>query len=150
MSGRVTIHTTPQPITDAQMLEIEGLIHAGELYDENLLLDIVEDLIATVRDHQRRIDNTYTERNRLAALAAVLAHRHGLAAGSRKHEGEAEPGWSTVVVIDLPTGQVSWHLPDVEADAFTSGLPEYPGRWDGHTTDEKHARIDNFLKRVRP
>lgn len=137
---------TPKIVTDTQMREIEGLIQAGELYDENILLDIVEDLIATVREQQRRINLVYTERNRVVALAARMAERDGFDAGVFDHEGEAEPGWSTVVAIDLPTGQVSWHLPDAEAAAFTTGLPEYPGSWDGHTTDEKHARIEAFLK----
>ena len=102
-------------------------------------------LIEAVESLRQQMNEVYTERNRLIALAAALAERDGMEAGVREHEGEAEPGWATVVCIDLPTGQVSWHLPDAEADAFTSALPEYPGSWDGHTTEQKHARIEAFL-----
>ncbi len=43
----------------------------------------------------------------------------------------AQPGWP-VVYIDLPTGQVSWHI------------PEYAGEYDGHTTEHKYNRIEAF------
>jgi hypothetical protein len=38
-----------------------------------------------------------------------------------------------VVYIQLPTGQVSWHMPN------NNNL------WDGHSTEEKYKRIEEFI-----
>lgn len=40
--------------------------------------------------------------------------------------GQAQP--STVLYVDLPNGQVSFHSP-----VHYAGLPEYPDEWDGQT-----------------
>lgn len=42
-----------------------------------------------------------------------------------------DPAW-VIAFIELPTGQVSWHLPC------------YVGEWDGHTTAEKYHRVRAF------
>lgn len=43
--------------------------------------------------------------------------------------------------IDLPTGQVSWHVHDSELALFDF-LPTSDQRcWDGHSTDEKYERL---------
>ena len=78
------------------------------------------------------IDYAMRERLVLAALAAARAS--GLEAGVRLDP--AEPEWP-VVFIELPTGQVSWHL------------PQHATPWDGHTTAEKYARIGAYLE-ARP
>lgn len=45
------------------------------------------------------------------------------------------------VFIDLPTGQVSWHVHDSELALFDF-LPTSDQRcWDGHSTDEKYERL---------
>lgn len=46
-----------------------------------------------------------------------------------------EPEWP-VAFIGLPTGQVSWHM------------PQYRTPYDGHTTEEKYRRIAEFAKSV--
>lgn len=58
---------------------------------------------------------------RAMAAAAALGYRVGIAVD------HAEPEWP-VVYIELPTGQVSWHMP-AHTEAF-----------DGHTTAEKYQR----------
>lgn len=45
------------------------------------------------------------------------------------------PDWP-VAYIELPTGQVSWHM------------PAHPNPYDGHSTAEKYARIAEFGGRV--
>lgn len=45
-----------------------------------------------------------------------------------------EPDWP-VVYIELPTGQVSWHM------------PRHIREWDGHDTAEKYNRVGRWLAR---
>lgn len=90
-------------------------------------------------------DRAYGERNLCVALLARLATMLGWRAGVREHEGpDLGPGWRSVVLVNLPTGQLSWHLPDREADLLEH-LPRYVDAWDGHTTEEKHLRMRLFL-----
>lgn len=81
-------------------------------------------------------DGAYLERNKVVAgLAAAWP------AGVKRTAIEGwDPEWHGCVYIDLPTGQVSWHFHDSHAELFAH-LPEYTGEWDGHTTDEKYARL---------
>jgi hypothetical protein len=83
-----------------------------------------------------RKDAAYLERNQVVA-ALASAFPSGIAR-------TAIPGWSEdwhgCVYIDLPTGQASWHFHDSHAHLFAH-LPPYGGKWDGHTTDEKYARV---------
>jgi hypothetical protein len=44
--------------------------------------------------------------------------------------------------LDLPTGQVSWHLPD---GAVPHWWPRYGDCWDGHSRAAKQARIRAYL-----
>jgi hypothetical protein len=71
----------------------------------------------------------YTRRYEWLIRAALDAVNRGIPVGFRIDP--AEPEWP-VIMFELPTGQVSWHL------------PQHPMPWDGHTTDEKYARIDAF------
>jgi hypothetical protein len=56
------------------------------------------------------------------------------------------PDWP-VLFVELPTGQVSWHISPDDVGLFRhvrrtmAGMPDAPV-WDGHTTDEKYARVD--------
>jgi hypothetical protein len=81
-------------------------------------------------------DGAYLERNQLVALLSKV-----FPAGKKKTaiEGWSED-WHGCVYIDLPTGQASWHYHDSQAYLFDH-LPQYKGAWDGHSTDEKYARI---------
>ena len=76
-----------------------------------------------------RHDQDYTERYPLVYLALAFATQLGFAAGVRIDP--AEPTWPTVY-IELPTGQVSWHM------------PEYPHATDGHPPDEKYRRCREY------
>ena len=56
------------------------------------------------------------------------------------NDAEWDPEWRTIVFIDGPTGQLSWHLHDSDVPLF-DGLPRGPNSWDGHTTPEKYERV---------
>lgn len=76
-------------------------------------------------------DRNYDVRYGLILAAVSAAHETGLAAGYRFDADDTE--WP-VAFIELPTGQVSWHV------------PQHDRPWDGHTTQEKYARIQRFLQ----
>jgi len=81
-------------------------------------------------------DGAYTERNRLVALLATL-----FPSGTKKTAISGwDEAWHGCVYIDLPNGQASWHYHDSEAHLFAH-LPPYEGEWDGHSTEEKYARM---------
>lgn len=70
-------------------------------------------------------DQNYDVRYGLVLYALTLAFGLGYQAGIAIDP--AQPDWP-VVFIELPTGQVSWHM------------PAHPVPFDGHTTEEKYAR----------
>lgn len=80
MSDRVTEYPMPRPMTAEQILEIDGRIQAGDLYDENELLDVAEDLIATVRAAQQDRDEVLEH---LAELQKAHDRNLEVAAGLR-------------------------------------------------------------------
>lgn len=93
-------------------------------------------------------DAAYAERNKCVALIARMAIALGLRAGLGRHEEEDkswEDDWRNIVFIDLPSGQVSWHIHDSDLPMFEF-LPKYHGVWDGHTTEEKYQRVLEALK----
>lgn len=87
------------------------------------------------------IDAAYLERNQVVVGLAALALRLGYQAGVAQTAIPGwEPEWHGCVYVDLPTGQVSWHFHQDNADLFAF-LPPYAGSWDGHDTPEKYRRI---------
>jgi hypothetical protein len=84
----------------------------------------------------------YSERNKMLVAVCRMAIALGCNAGLGKHVGNWEEDWRNIVFIDLPSGQVSWHLHDCELNLF-SFLPTYNGTWDGHSTQEKWDRVLN-------
>lgn len=74
-------------------------------------------------------EQAYSERNRLIYQALAAAESCGYPNGIQPDP--AEEGW-VIAYIELPSGQVSWHLPG------------YVGQWDGHSTAEKYHRVREF------
>jgi hypothetical protein len=95
----------------------------------------------TPRDAEA-LDSVYTERNKCVILALRMAVIMGLPAGIGFDE-QAEESWKHVVYIDLPTGQVSWHIPyRFLLEVLELGVvPAYLKKWDGHTTEQKYQRV---------
>lgn len=98
-----------------------------------------EELRALAEELASQKDGAYAERNELAVLVATAARALGLRAGWRQDPG-AEDGWQTLVMAQLPSGQVSWHLPDSERD-LAKGLPPTSLPWDGHDKAEARRRV---------
>ena len=97
------------------------------------------------RTESSTLDDAYFDRNQAVMLAARFALELGYVAGWKPNKDD--PGWP-ILVIDLPTGQVSWHIPFGEAAPVALGTLAhgYDGEWDGHTVEEKRRRIDSFLQ----
>ena len=119
----------------AAIEEIDGAIHAARQPTDSPALDRWESALATTPSLPAAVDAVYAERNR---LVAALAHLFSNAAW-RGLDPEA-PGW-TVVYIELPGGQVSWHIPDAEMEQFPALALRDPSNWDGHDTPEKYRRL---------
>jgi hypothetical protein len=75
----------------------------------------------------------YERRNWFTYEAIALALRCGYKAGIRIDP--QEPEWP-VAFIELPTGQITYHLEQ-------HGQP-----WDNHTTEEKQLRILRFVSEI--
>ena len=91
--------------------EFKKLLHKISLMDEKSNLDLRFKLII-----------------QLMNLAIGLNYPVGMGTDNKN------PGVS-VAYIELPTGQISWHMPNDN------------NIWDGHSTEEKDKRIEEFLKK---
>ncbi len=83
----------------------------------------------------------YYDRNLAVMALARLAEKQGYSVGI-SHDPN-EPDWP-VLMIDLPTGQVGWHLPK---DELQGNWSSYKKDWDGHSLEEKHCRIIDYINR---
>jgi hypothetical protein len=96
-------------------------------------------------------DDAYTERNRLVAAFARAGQSLGWTVGVGEHEDKPgedwDPEWRSVVYIDTPEGQASWHVHDSQRWLFNS-LPSVAVKWDGHTTEEKYDRLNRYVDSV--
>jgi hypothetical protein len=93
----------------------------------------------------------YYERNRVLAAFVRIAMGKGYRAWLGLHEQTAgdlawSPEWRYVVYLELPTGQVSWHIHERDRPMF--GYLRLEKRfWDGHSTDEKYGRLAAYVAR---
>ncbi|MGM0607181.1 MAG: hypothetical protein ACQESP_02055 [Candidatus Muiribacteriota bacterium] len=91
-------------------------------------------------------DKLYRERNRLVALCGVLAKKQNYNAGIKKHSGDDyKKDRGTVFYIDLPTGQISYHIKNCEKNLFRF-FKKYNKEFDGHDFEEKYDRIMEFIE----
>ena len=79
----------------------------------------------------------------LIKFALAAGYKAGVGEHQDKPGEDWDPEWRTIVCIDLPTGQASWHFHDTHV-GLLEGLPKYDGTWDGHTTSEKYYRISDL------
>jgi hypothetical protein len=93
----------------------------------------------------QRLTNVYSERNQCVAALAHLAQAYGFVVGIGDDLDGSEPEWRTVVYIETPRGQVSWHLHESEYELF-KGLARARVAWDGHTTVQKYERLTGFCR----
>jgi hypothetical protein len=125
---------------DALRAQRDRAIAAGEK-----LLEQLDALKAECERLRTRKDDAYLERNKCVVLIVKMALALGLKAGVAQHDPndkEWEDDWRTVVYIDLPSGQISWHFHDSQKNLL-GRLPLYEGLWDGHSTELKYERVLN-------
>jgi hypothetical protein len=81
----------------------------------------------------------YIDRNLAVMALAKLAKQQGYNVGVQQDPNE--PDWP-VIMIDLPTGQVGWHIPKKE---LLGDWPDYTDLWDGHSVQQKQQRVKKFI-----
>lgn len=88
-------------------------------------------------EYESNPDEAYLDRNLCVQVMARMARQLGYNAGIR------ENGDWPILYIDLPTGQVSWHIPKADIAGIS---PEYHKEWDGHDVECKRKRLVEFIK----
>jgi hypothetical protein len=89
-------------------------------------------------------DNAYAERNKLVQFVSKLFDSH--LARHPDSDTTWENDWRWIVCIHAPFGQMTWHIHDSQYEMFKH-LPERPGDWDGHSTEEKYQRLESYPAR---
>jgi hypothetical protein len=122
-------------------LEVSHL--RDQLLSTRATLDLKQDELTKVTAQK---DGAYKERDQVVALAVNLAQRCGFEAWLGYHQGvDWEDDWRNIVFIQLPTGQVSWHIHQLEFEAgwfsYVPSPTDLGPKWDGHTTEEKYRRV---------
>ncbi len=84
-------------------------------------------------------EEAYQDRNLAVMALAKLAKLQGYSVGVKLDP--EQPDWP-VIMIDLPTGQVGWHIPVKE---LTGDWAEFSDEWDGHSIQEKHKRLKALI-----
>jgi hypothetical protein len=116
--------------------------------EQNFTPGLVNTTVDQIAELLGQKDKAYAERNLCVALVACIARWHGYTVGIKTHpqdDPEWDPEWMHILFIDLPTGQVSWHLHISEVENFPD-IPVYQGTWDGHTTEEKYDRVKKLVR----
>lgn len=89
-----------------------------------------------------QINKVYTERNACVGMALVMAKKLGYRIGIKTED----PEWP-IIFIDLPTGQVSWHIAKNDLIGyFPDRIVEYQGDYDGHNFTEKYGRLVEYAQ----
>ena len=82
-------------------------------------------------------NEAYLDRNLCVQIMVKMAMKLGYSAGIKD-----DPEWP-ILYLDLPTGQVSWHIPKKE---IACNFPEYQGQWDGHDLETKRNRLKAYME----
>lgn len=119
-----------------------------KLYSKiNRLYGMIRDIGERANQHQLDKDLAYRERNQ---LVATLSKLYPSCLG-RHDENDVNWGkdWMNIVYIQLPTGQVSWHIKDTEMEFFAHLEQDLKIKWDGHTTEQKYKRLNNLPELIQ-
>lgn len=105
----------------------------------------VEDL-SKVSDGFHTMQEIYD--HRCALFLALMKSRPSVSWFSLLHDnGKGIEGWF-VAGIELPTGQVTYHLPNSMWEMAIRSRADcrmYAPKWDGHTSAEALERIENWV-----
>jgi hypothetical protein len=107
-------------------------------------LDSVTSYDNLVQDSMHEVDyrllDVYSERNRVVQALGRMAKQIGYNVGIKDDKEDKQ---YVILYIDLPTGQVSWHIPRKE---IVGKFPQYSGDWDKHDTKSKVKRVVKYIK----
>jgi len=125
------------------------LYHSSDFYvHASAMAKLIADQQARIQELEAQKDGAYSERNRLVAALSKL-----FPSWIEWHSEEDttwDNDWRNIVYINLPTGQVSWHIQDGEIDHFQHLTKKVGSSWDGHTTDEKYKRLSALAEKKIP
>lgn len=98
-----------------------------------------------IQELEKQKDGAYSERNHLVSALSKIY----LSTLERHEESDKdwEDDWRWIVVINLPTGQASWHIHDSELPMFEHLNRNMGYKWDGHTTEQKYDRLKALKRR---
>lgn len=108
-------------------LENELAVANQRIKDLEIELDLAQEVVDV---YKHRVERAYTERSYASAALARMALRTGLDAGTGLDDTPGMDGFSTILYVDTPAGQVSWHYKDDDL-WLLDGLPRYEKPWDG-------------------
>lgn len=114
------------------------LIGVGPEYQDWLPAEAAAKEILRLRQSK---DAAYTERDRLVQALSKLFPSYLCRHPESDELWDAD--WRWIVVVQLPTGQASWHIHDSERGWFDH-LEVRANQWDGHSTEEKYARLSRL------
>jgi hypothetical protein len=78
-----------------------------------------------------KINEVYTQRMLVVCMFAKAMGALGYSYGTGLDDNTSwDISWRTVVYVDTPDGQVSWHVAPDDKHIFED-FPEYTGVWDG-------------------
>ncbi|CAL9598641.1 hypothetical protein [Streptomyces sp. enrichment culture] len=107
----------------------------------------LEDLQHRVSRTERERDGAYGERAHLVALLAAMTDGAVIAPAV----DVAEPGWQ-IVYLTIGGRQASWHISPRDAGLFDDvehvSADDPRAHWDGHSTEDKYARIRQHTRRL--
>lgn len=87
--------------------------------------------------------DAYFDRNQAALALCALLRKLEITVGW-KDDGDYVD--YVIMFADLPTGQVSWHIPRTEIRL--EDWPRYEGLWDFHVTSQKRDRLYEFMQQT--
>lgn len=106
-------------------------------YERGKYLNEVEE---GFKELEKQKDYAYKERN---LLVSALSKLYPSYLSTHPENEEWEDDWRTIVFIQTPAGQLSWHIHDSEKKIFDH-LDYGENKWDGHSTKEKYKRLSKL------
>lgn len=87
--------------------------------------------------------DAYFDRNQVVLTLCALLRKLGITVGWKTDVDYID---YVIMFADLPTGQISYHIPRREINL--ADWPEYEGHWDFHVTSQKRDRLHEFMQQV--
>lgn len=84
--------------------------------------------------------DAYFDRNQAVLALFALLKQEQITVGWKDDEEDVN---YVILFADLPTGQISYHIPRHEIDL--KDWSKYPNHWDLHTTSQKRDRLHAFV-----